>query len=159
MAIRKPGSRFSDRNKMRQMEAEGFARAQIAEKLSIVDSHVDYCLDHWSTDMEKIKDQQKAAAEKALAAERARNRAPVQQDTTALKAELRAEILAEQAAEATAKQGAGANVVPTTQAEAEPAGETENQPDGEAETEDKAEVKKVEKKEAPKRAKRRKRAA
>ena len=51
MAIKKNGSRNSDRVRIRRMNAEGFSIHQIAEKLSITEDHVTLVLEKWPTEV------------------------------------------------------------------------------------------------------------
>ena len=95
MAIRKPGSRFTDRNTMRTMHAEGYSIAQIGMKLSIVNSHVKYCIEEWGIDQEKGRDQFKLAEKARLKKEREAMMLPAEVSRANLRAELRAELQAE----------------------------------------------------------------
>jgi hypothetical protein len=69
MAIRKNSSRFTDRNKIRRMFAEGYSLHQIEETVSITQEHINYVLNEWDADEELWKDREKArVAEEAEAA-------------------------------------------------------------------------------------------
>ena len=70
MAIRKPCSRFSDRNKIRRMYAEGYSIEQISAHLSITEDHIQYVLEQWDADEEAWRD--KARAELMEAADEAK---------------------------------------------------------------------------------------
>jgi hypothetical protein len=69
MAIKKPGSRFTDRNKIRKMHAEGYSATQIADTVSITMEHVQYVIDKWDADEEAWRNRELAArdAERAAA--------------------------------------------------------------------------------------------
>jgi hypothetical protein len=103
MAIRKPGSRFTDRNTMRKMHAEGYSIAQIGMKLSIKDEHVVYCLEHWSADSEKARDKFKLSEIARLQKEKEAMMLPSQVSEANLRVELEAKIRAELAGDAKAK--------------------------------------------------------
>jgi hypothetical protein len=66
MAIKKPGSRFTDRNKIRKMHREGYSVRQIAEAVSIVEEHVQYVLENWDADEEAWRNRELAARQAAL---------------------------------------------------------------------------------------------
>ena len=99
MAIKKNGSRNSDRVKIRRMNLEGFSLQQIAAKLSIVEEHVTYVLEKWTEEEEnwKTREQTRVAAEMAERHKFANQplNAPPPIDVAALTASIRAEIMAE----------------------------------------------------------------
>ncbi len=72
MAIKKPGSRFSDRNKIRRMHAEGYSVEQIANTVSIVPEHVTYVIEEWDAAEEKGREVER---QKAIDAEEAARKA------------------------------------------------------------------------------------
>lgn len=59
MAIKKNGSRNSDRVKMRKMHREGYAVDQIASKLSVTEEHVNYVLEKWDAEEENWKERER----------------------------------------------------------------------------------------------------
>lgn len=71
MAIKKPGSRVSDRNKIRKLYAQGYSVEQIANQVSIVEEHVIYVLEEWDAAAEKQKDIAKKQEADAYAAAKA----------------------------------------------------------------------------------------
>jgi hypothetical protein len=99
MAIRKPGSRFTDRNTMRKMYAEGYSVAQIALKLSIKDEHVVYCLEEWDEASEKARDQFKISEAARMKREREALMLPAEVNAANLRAEMEMKVRAEIAAE------------------------------------------------------------
>jgi hypothetical protein len=99
MAIRKPGSRFTDRNTMRTMYAQGYSVEQIGLKLSIKDEHVTYCLEEWALDSENARDQFKVSEAARLKAQREALMLPAEVNAANLRAEMEIKIRAEIAAE------------------------------------------------------------
>jgi hypothetical protein len=70
MAIRKDSSRFSDRNTIRRMNAEGYPLESISAKTSISIEHIQYVIDSWTKDEEKAKDLARQAGADKVQAER-----------------------------------------------------------------------------------------
>jgi hypothetical protein len=60
MAIAKNGSRFTDRNRIRRLAAQGYTPEQISKAVSIVVEHVSYVLKEWDADEERWKDRERA---------------------------------------------------------------------------------------------------
>ena len=94
MAIKKNGSRFSERNKIRKMNAQGYALTQIANALSITEAHITYVLESWDKDEEKAKNKAQALreAENDLAAQR--NQLPGAAEAV-MREQIKREILAQ----------------------------------------------------------------
>jgi len=94
MAIKKNGSRFSERNKIRKMNAQGYALTQIASALSITEAHITYVLESWDKDEEKAKNKAQALreAENDLAAQR--NQLPGAAEAV-MREQIKREILAQ----------------------------------------------------------------
>ena len=116
MAIKKNGSRFTDRNRIRRMNAEGYSLQQIADATSIHIEHVQYVINDWDAAEEKAKDRERAAME-AAAIEARKGVAPANVETEAqmyarIKAELKAE-LAEEKKDAAPVEAAAAPEAPS----------------------------------------------
>ena len=67
MAIKKNGSRRSDRNKIRRMHLEGYSIDQMANTLSITLEHVQYVINSWPVDKERSSLTESKAADLAAA--------------------------------------------------------------------------------------------
>ena len=106
MAIKKNGSRFTDRNRIRKMHAQGYSVQQIADTVSITPEHVSYVVDKWDADEEHWKNKHRAdadaKAEAAKVKERPANAAPTIDDAerARIREQARQELLAEQATQA-----------------------------------------------------------
>ena len=136
MAIKKPGSRFTDRNRIRKLHAEGFSIDQIASTVSIIPEHVTYVIEEWDVDEEKAKDKDRATREAAIAESR-KGQVPANFDPAAERDKIKQELMSEMRAEMKAEMKAA---------------------NGKAQVADEKEAEKVEESEENPRARRRKKA-
>lgn len=91
MAIRKNGSRFSDRNAIRRMTEQGYPVSVIASALSITEEHVAYVIAEWPAASERRK---QLATANSSAESSGASKIP-EHEMARLKQQLRQELLAE----------------------------------------------------------------